>query len=222
MRVIAIIPAFNEEKTIGDVVSKTMRYTDEVIVIDDGSQDKTSQIALQNGATVYRHLINRGSGGAVGTGIRAALLNEADVIVTLDADEQHDPAEIPKLIKPIIEGEADAVIGSRFLTRQPMPLFRKMGVSFFNLVIFLLFGVKSTDSQSGMRAFNKKAAEILKIYTGDILESPPEILRQIHAHQLKLKEVPIRSIYTEYSLSKGQRFSPGIVALIKLFASKLK
>ena len=165
MKLIAMIPAFNEEKTLGEVILKSKNYVDQVIVIDDGSQDKTSQIALQNGATVYRHLINRGSGGAVGTGIRAALLNEADVIVTLDADEQHDPAEIPKLIKPIIEGEADAVIGSRFLTRQPMPLFRKMGVSFFNLVIFLLFGVKSTDSQSGMRAFNKKAAEILKIYT---------------------------------------------------------
>ena len=133
MRVIAIIPAFNEEKTIGDVVSKTMRYTDEVIVIDDGSEDKTAEIAFRNGAKVYCHPINRGSGGAVGTGIRAALLNEADVIVTLDADEQHDPAEIPKLIEPIIKGEADAVIGSRFLIRQPMPLFRKIGVSFFNL-----------------------------------------------------------------------------------------
>jgi len=221
MKVIAIIPAFNEERTIEAVISKLKQYVDDVIVIDDGSRDQTSQVALQNGAKVYCHVINRGLGGALGTGLKAALLNGADVIVTLDADEQHDPAEIPKLIKPIIEGEVDAVIGSRFLIRQPMPLFRRMGIPFFNFITFLLFGIKSTDSQSGMRAFSKKAAQNLEIYARGVLEASPEILRQIKIHKLKLKEVPIKSIYTPYSLSKGQRFSPGLKALIKLLILKL-
>ena len=221
MRLIAIIPAFNEERTIGEVILKLKQYVDQIIVIDDGSKDNTCQVAVQSGAKVYRHLINRGLGGALGTGIKAALLDEADIIVTLDADDQHDPDEIPKLIKPIIEGEADIVIGSRFLVHQPMPLFRRMGIPFFNLITFLLFGIWSTDSQSGMRALNKKAAQNLEIYARGVMEASPEILKEIKTKQLKLKEVPIKSIYTPYSLSKGQRFSPGLKALIKLFISKL-
>jgi len=222
MKLIAVMPAFNEEKTIGDVILKLKKEVSQIIVIDDGSEDKTAQIAQENGATVYRHLINRGLGGALGTGLKAGLANGADIIVTLDADGQHDPAEIAKLIKPIAEGEADVVIGSRFLTNQSMPLFRKAGIPFFNLITFLLFDIKSTDSQSGLRAFNKKSAQKLEIYSRGVLEASPEILKEIKVHQLKMKEIPVKSIYTQYSLSKGQRFSPGIRALIKLFASKLK
>lgn len=218
MKTVAIIPAFNEEKTIGEVVSKSKKYADQIIVIDDGSKDGTCRIAADSGATVYRHLVNRGLGGALGTGIKAALQNEADIIVTLDADGQHDPAEIPRLIKPMINGEADAVIGSRFLANQPMPLFRKLGNPFFNLVTFLLFGVKTTDSQSGMRAFSKKAAQSLEIRSNG-MEVSSEILKEIKIKQLKLKEVPIKSIYTDYSLSKGQGLLPGIKTLIKLLWS---
>src|SRR3989338_3249144 len=110
MKIVAILPAFNEEKTIGAVILKLKNYVSQIIVIDDGSKDRTSQIAKEHGALVYRHLINRGLGGALGTGIKAGLQNEADIIVTLDADGQHDPAEISELIKPIMNGEADAVI----------------------------------------------------------------------------------------------------------------
>lgn len=219
MKLTAIIPAFNEEKTLGGVILKLKKYVDQIIIIDDGSQDNTSRVAQESGATVYRHLINRGLGGALGTGIEAALLNDADIVVTLDADEQHDPAEIPQLIKPILEGEADAVIGSRFLVSQKMPLFRKLGIPFFNIFTFLLFGIKTTDSQSGMRAFNKKAAALLKIYARGVLEASPEILGQIQFHRLRMKEVPIRAIYTDYSLAKGQRIGPGLKAIIKLFFS---
>lgn len=220
MRLIAIIPAFNEENTLGEVILKLKKYVDQIIVIDDGSKDKTYQVAVQSGAKVYRHLINRGLGGALGTGIKAALLNEADIIVTLDADGQHEPDEIPELIKPIINGEVDVVIGSRFLVHQPMPLFRRIGNPFFNFVTFFLFGVKSSDSQSGMRAFNKKVAQNLEIHTSG-MEVSSEILKEIRAHQFKLKEVPIKSIYTDYSLSKGQGFLPGLKTLLKLLIFKL-
>ena len=144
--------------------------------------------------------------------------NGANIIVTLDADGQHDPEEIPKLIKPIIEGEADVVIGSRFLTRQSMPFFRMAGNAFFNWITFLLFGAKTTDSQSGMRAFSKNAAENLEIRAGG-MEVSSEILKEIKTKRLKMKEVPIRATYTEYSLSKGQGFVTGIKTLMKLLWS---
>jgi len=220
MNLTVIIPAYNEEKHIGEVVQGVKKYTENIIVIDDGSEDKTSEIAQKNGAKVYRHFINRGLGGALGTGIKAALFCRADIIVTLDADGQHDPEEIPHLLKPIIEGKADVVIGSRFLVRQSMPLFRRLGNPFLNLITFFLFGIWSTDSQSGMRAFNKKAAQNLEIYTNG-MEVSSEILKEIQTHQFKLTEVPIKSIYTAYSLSKGQGFIPGLKTLIKLFILKL-
>lgn len=220
MKLVVIIPAYNEEENISQVIQGVKKYTDNIIVIDDGSKDRTSQAAVETGAKVYSHLINRGLGGALGTGIKAALSEGADIMVTLDADGQHNPDEIPKIIKPIIEGKADMVIGSRFLAPQSIPLFRRMGNYFFNLITFFLFGIRSTDSQSGMRAFNKKVAENLEIYTNQ-MEVSSEILKEIQTHQFKLKEVPIKSIYTDYSLSKGQGFIPGLKTLIKLFILKL-
>ncbi len=220
MNLTVIIPAYNEEKHIGEVVQGVKKYTENIIVIDDGSEDKTSQIAQKNGAKVYRHFINRGLGGALGTGIKAALLAGADAMITLDADGQHDPDEIPRIIKPIINREADVVIGSRFLVRQSMPLFRRLGNPFLNLITFFLFGIWSTDSQSGMRAFNKKAAQSLEIYTNG-MEVSSEILKEIQAKGFRLKELPIKSIYTDYSLSKGQGLIPGLKTLFKLFILKL-
>jgi len=220
MKLIVIIPAYNEERHIGEVIRGVKKHTDNVIVVDDGSKDKTYQIAVESGAKVFYHLINRGLGGALGTGISAALSEQADIIVTLDADGQHDPDEIPRIIKPIIDGKADVVIGSRFLVRQSMPLFRRLGNPFLNLITFFLFGIWSTDSQSGMRAFSKKAAQSLEIYTNG-MEVSSEILKEIQTKGFRLKELPIKSIYTDYSLSKGQGFIPGLKTLFKLFILKL-
>lgn len=220
MRITAIIPAYNEEKHIGRVIQGVKRHVDSIIVVDDGSQDKTYEEARQSGAKVYRHLINRGLGGALGTGIKAALMEETDVFITLDADGQHNPDEIPELLKPIIEDKADIVIGSRFLKIQPMPLFRRTGNYFFNLFTFFLFGAWSTDSQSGLRAFNKKTAEKLEIASSG-MEISSEIIKEIKLYKLRLKEVPIKAIYTPYSLSKGQGFIVGLKTLIKLLFLKL-
>lgn len=220
MNLVVVIPAYNEEKNIEKVILGVKKYTNSIIVINDGSTDKTSKVAENAGAKVYSHLINRGLGGALGTGISAALFWAADIIVTLDADGQHDPDEIPKIIKPIIEDKADIVIGSRFLVSQPMPLFRRIGNPFLNLITFFLFGIWSTDSQSGMRAFSKKTAQSLEIYTSG-MEVSSEILKEIQAHRFRLKELPIKSIYTDYSLSKGQGLIPGLKTLFKLFILKL-
>lgn len=220
MKLVVIIPAYNEEENISQVIEGVKKYTNNIIVIDDGSKDKTYQVARQSGVKVYRHLINRGLGGALGTGIKAALLEKPDIIVTLDGDGQHDPDEIPHLLKPIREGEADIVIGSRFLRSQKIPFIRKMGNYCGNLVTLFLFGIRSTDSQSGMRAFNKKTAEKLKILTSG-MEVSSEIIKEIKAHKLRLKEVPIKAIYTSYSLSKGQGFIVGLKTLMKLLILKL-
>jgi len=220
MKLVAIMPAFNEEKAIKEVILKLKNYVDQVIVVDDGSEDNTSQVAIESGATVYRHAINRGLGGALGTGIKAALLNGADVMITVDADGQHDPEEIHKMANPIINGGADVVIGSRFLVRQPMPLFRRMGIPFFNIVALLLHGIRSTDSLSGMRAFSRMAAQKIEIRTNG-MEASLEILKEVQDNRLRLKEVPIKAIYTDYSSSKGLKFLPGLKFLIKIFTSKL-
>ena len=217
---IVVIPAYNEEKNIGQVLAGVKKYTENIIVVDDGSKDKTSQIAKSCGAEVFRHLINRGLGGSLGTGIKAALGKGADIIVTLDADGQHDPDEIPKLVEPVKNKEADIVIGSRFLEKQEMPLFRRAGNYFFNLFTFFLFGIKTTDSQSGMRAFNRKVAESLEIFTNG-MEVSSEIIKEIKQQGFKMKEVPIKAIYTDYSLSKGQGFFVGAKTLAKLLIFKL-
>lgn len=220
LKLVVIIPAYNEEKNIGNVLAGVRKYTDNIIVVDDGSQDRTGKIAESYGAEVFHHFINRGLGGALGTGIAAALNRGADIIVTLDADGQHDPNEILKLIEPIKQDKTDVVIGSRFLEKQEMPFFRRIGNYFFNLFTLFLFGVKSTDSQSGMRAFNRKVGESLEIFTNG-MEVSSEIIKEIKQQNFRMQEVPIKAIYTDYSLSKGQGFFVGAKTLIKLLIFKL-
>lgn len=200
-----------------------------VIVVDDGSTDRTAEIARQAGATVVRHPINRGLGAALSTGMEAAMRLGADIIVTLDADGQHDPGEVAGLIKPIEEGTADVVIGSRFLSPSPqssplegeegrggnVPATRRLANWVGNIITWILFGIHVTDSQSGFRAFSRQAAKQIRIRT-NTMEVSSEIIREIKLHGLRLKEVPIKAIYTEYSLSKGQGFLKGLETLWKL------
>lgn len=220
MKTIAVLPAFNEEKCIERVVLGAKNFVDEVIVIDDCSRDNTFRIAKEAGAKVYRHLINRGVGGATKTGIKAALLAGADIIVVMDADGQHMPEDIPALLLPIKNGKADIVIGSRFLKQQDIPLFRRFGNYFFNLFTFFLFGAWSSDTQSGMKAMAKKVAESLDIKSKD-MEVCSEIIKEAKNHGFKQEEVPIKVIYTKYSLSKGQGFVMGIKTIIRLLIIKL-
>lgn len=217
MKTMVVIPAYNEEKTIVNVLKKLKNYlsADDIIVIDDGSRDNTSKLAQEEGIHVYRHSLNRGLGGALGTGLEAGLLHQADIIVTMDADEQHDPREIDKLIEPIIKGEADVVIGSRFINSQKMPLIRKIYNWIANYTTWLIFGIWTTDSQSGFRAFSKKAAKNIEIKTNK-MEVSSEIIKEIKGHRLKIKEVPIQAIYTKYSMSKGQNFFEGIKTVTRL------
>lgn len=149
-----ILPAYNEEVSIGSIVLLARRYADRVIVIDDGSSDRTAEIASNAGAEVIVHSPNKGKGMAFKTGFEAA--EGADIIVTMDSDGQHNPADIPKLVAPILKGEADLVNGSRYLYGHATdtPAYRRLGQTILDKVTIINSGVRITDSQSGFRAFS--------------------------------------------------------------------
>jgi len=220
--VAVIMPAYNEAKKICSVISalKKSGYHN-IIVVNDGSTDATSTLAEKSGAIVVSHSINRGLGGALGTGISAALkFTSAQVFVTFDSDGQHDVSDIKKVVEPIFSGEADAVIGSRLINPEGMPLIRRFGNWQLNIITFLLFGKMVTDSQSGLRAFSRDAASKMRIQT-NTMEVSSEIISLISENHLRLREVPIKAIYSKYSLSKGQTNLNGFKIAFKLFVEWL-
>lgn len=218
-----VIPAYNEEKTVGDVVRQIIPHTSyllpHVIVVDDGSSDRTAAVAREAGAMVLQHPINRGLGAALSTGIAGALrIMNQGIVVTLDADGQHDPAELPRLVEPILTGKAEVVIGTRFKIkdlRLKMPRQRVAANWCGNVATWLLFGIWVSDSQSGFRAFSAEAVAALQLRTST-MEVSSEIIREIARLKFRLVEVPITVRYTAYSLSKGQGFLRGLETLWKL------
>lgn len=219
-RVVVVIPAYNEERTIVEVIRGLKQHGfSTLIVIDDGSSDRTGELAAHEGAIRLRHLLNRGLGGALGTGISAALRLGAEVIVTFDADGQHDPDDVMRLLAPIDVGEAEVVIGSRLLAPQGMPTRRRVANWMANVVTYLLFGAWTTDSQSGLRAFSSRAAACLQLTTTG-MEVSSEIIAETVRHRLRRTEVPVKAIYTDYSLSKGQSLTVGLRTLMKLILAK--
>ena len=187
-----ILPAFNEEVSIGSVVLLTRYYADSVIVVDDGSSDRTAEIARKAGAEVIVHEVNKGKGSALKTGFAAADDLGADIIVTMDSDGQHNPAEILKLIEPIIKGEADMVNGSRYLNGldKNTPAYRRVGQTILDEVTNLNSGLHITDSQSGFRAFSASTKDIFRFKAqGMAIES--EMLADAGKSGLRIAEVEI-------------------------------
>jgi glycosyltransferase involved in cell wall biosynthesis len=195
--IVAVVPAYNEERFIASVVLKAKRFATHVVVVDDGSHDRTAELAEAVGAVVIRQPQNAGKAEALNAGFRAAKRFEPDVVVCLDGDAQHEPAEIPTLIKPILEGEADVVIGSRFLTvKSEIPRWRQVGQHALTLVTNSLSRTRVTDSQSGFRAFSLAAIESLKFSsTGLSVESEMQFL--FAPAGLRVAEVPISVKYQD-------------------------
>ncbi len=186
----AILPAYNEEVSIGSIVLRTLKYADRVIVIDDGSMDRTAEVAALAGAQVLRHEMNLGKGAALKTGF--ASLNGDAVIVTIDTDGQHDPADIPRLVSPILEGDADMVNGSRYLNgnKKDTPVYRRMGQKVLDLATNIGCGLSITDTQSGFRAFAGRTKGIFRFeQKGLAIES--EMLADAAAAGLRIQEVEI-------------------------------
>ena len=196
-RVVAIIPAYNEARTIGSVVLQTCRHADTVIVVDDGSSDATAEIAAAAGALVVRHGVNRGKGAALNTGFCKARELDPLAIVMLDGDGQHQPEEVPQVLAPILEGQADMVVGSRYLEKEcGVPRHRILGHWAFTSLTNLASGLRVSDSQSGFRAFSPRAVECVSFSSnGFSVESEMQFLA--HEHGLRLAEVPITADYVD-------------------------
>jgi len=225
MKLAILIPAYNEARTIGRVIQQVTKVQlpgieKHVIVVDDGSSDNTKEIARSRGALVISHMLNRGVGGALGTGFEAALRLGADVVVTFDADGQHAPEDIKNVIEPIRSGLADVVIGSRMIDPGGMPWTRQVANHLANWITWALLASRTTDSQSGLRAFSRPAAGRIRITTSKY-EVNSEMCGEVRRLHLRSVDVPIKAIYTDYSLSKGQGFSVGLKTLFRLILSKL-
>jgi len=204
-RRIAIVPARNEEGAIGGVVREIRAFDPglDVVVIDDGSTDGTAELAAAAGAVVLRLPFNLGIGGAVQTGFKYALDHGYDVAVRLDGDGQHDPAELPKLTGPLLRGEADIVVGSRFADPDPAyrpPLARRIGIGFFAAVVSLLVRQKVTDTTSGFQALNGRG---IRLFAADYPHDYPEVEATVMVvrHRLRLLEVPVRMREREHGRS---------------------
>lgn len=225
MKLAILIPAYNEEKMIGTVLKNLPKKfpgvtRQEIIVVNDGSIDRTAQLALNSKTTVISHWLNRGLGGGLGTGFSYAKKHGFDLLVTFDADGQHNPADIEPVIKPILKKKADIVIGSRFLGHQgQMPWYRRIGIFGLNIITYLLFWIWTTDSQSGLRAFSKKALREIEIKANK-MEVSSEFFNEIQTKNLTMVEVPIHSIYTKYSLTKGQKNINAFRIIAKLLSKR--
>lgn len=190
MPITVIIPALNEEISIGSIVIKTKKYVNRVIVVDDGSTDNTAEIARIAGADVIVHSKNRGKGEALKTGFRAACKNGTKIIVTIDADGQHDPSEIPKVVEPILSKQFDMVIGSRYLNGNSIPLYRRIGQKILDRATNMNSGISVTDTQSGFRAFSVKTVSVFRFrQNGFSIES--DMLAEAASAGLKIDEVDI-------------------------------
>ena len=189
--IIAGIPAFNEEKTIAKVILQAQRYVDRVIVCDDGSGDMTAEIAERLGAEVIKHECNMGYGASLQSLFGRTRELDADILVTLDADGQHDPSEIPNVVKPIVDGGSDVVIGSRFVDARgtaEMPLYRRFGAKLITKIVNGQSKESVRDAQSGFRAYSRQALECLSVSEAGMGASV-EILLDAGKHDLKICEV---------------------------------
>lgn len=216
-KIVVLIPAYNEERFIGSVVLQARKHADEVIVVDDGSSDATAEIALIAGAEVIRHDQNKGKGAALNTGFRKARDLNPDVVVILDADGQHLPEDIARVVVPIIENKADIVVGSRYLQKMSeVPRHRILGHLFFNFLTAKVSGLKVTDSQSGFRGFSKRAIDAITFSSkGFSVESEMQLLAR--EHHLRVDEVAITIQYLDPPkrsvLSQGASVLHGLLVL---------
>lgn len=222
MRVFIIIPAYNEEQKIASVIlSLRDANYERIVVIDDGSSDQTARLALEAGATVFSHCVNRGQGASLRSGTEYALSNMAEVIVHFDADGQMRVEDIARLVKILIDERLDVVLGSRFSgIDSNIPRTRRLvlfGARWFNR-IFL--GIRVMDPSSGFRVLTRNAASRLVI-KHDRMAHCSQLLADMFSLKLRVKEMPVEIKYTDYSLKKGQRGFHGFRIIWDLLFRKL-
>lgn len=231
MKLAVIIPAYNEATVIGPVLDdfmyvlrklKALGIYGELVVIDDGSTDATAKIADSKGVRTVRHILNLGLGGAISTGLSIAQAENFDGAITIDSDGQHSPKDLQAMAKALAKGKADFIVGSRWLKDDGnAPFIRRFGNRYIMNWLTLVFtGIKTTDSQSGLRGFGRKALSRVRLAPSG-MEVSTEIFREVRKSDLIIQEIPIRAIYTEYSLQKGQRIWNGLNITWQLFIRRL-
>jgi glycosyltransferase involved in cell wall biosynthesis len=216
-----ICAAYNEATTIGRVVAELRRAGHRVVVVDDGSRDGTRHIAAAAGADVVVHPVNLGQGAALQTGIDYALSQDADLLVTFDADGQHRVADIPVLVEALRRERADFALGSRFLGQTyNLPKLRRWVLYAATIFTRLTTGLRLTDSHNGLRALTRRGAAAIRLRQNRMAHAS-EILVEIAQSGLRYVEVPVTIEYTAYSLAKGQRIGDSVTILLDLFAQEL-
>jgi glycosyltransferase involved in cell wall biosynthesis len=212
--VTAVIPAYNEQLSVGSIALQARKFVDRVIVVDDGSTDNTAEIVELAGVELIKHEKNMGKGVALRTGFEAA--KNSDIIITLDADGQHKISDIPKLLKPIKEGKADIVNGSRYINGddKDTPVYRRFGQKVLDVATNINANVNVTDSQSGFRAFSKKTLSVFRFeQKGYGIES--EMLIEASQADFKIKEVEIDVRY-DLDGSKENPLRHGLGVLVNI------
>ena len=206
-----VIPAFNEATRLPGVLKRILHLGyRHIIVVDDGSDDNTADVAREHNVYVVRHPINLGVGAATQTGIAYALKNGASYIVTLDGDHQHLPEDIEHLLSAIRDSDKDMIIGSRFMKHDnQIPPIRYFYNQIGNIVTFLVTGHYLTDSQSGMKVISRKFAKDTRINCNGF-EFCVEMIRNAKRHRYKISEIPISVKYSKDTLQKGQSFLNGV------------
>ncbi len=226
LKIAIVIPAFNEARIIGSVIKNLKRalaqekFSYEIIVIDDGSADDTATICKKEKTTVISHILNSGSGSATATGLSYAQQQEYDIAITMDADGQHDAEDVIGGINNMAASRVDLLIGSRLVNSEGMAKTKVIGNKGLSMLTFMIFGVRVTDSQSGLRVFSKKALGQLK-WKSSGYEFCSEMLWRAKQQGLVIDEYPIKAIYTEYSKSRGQNNWNGINIIKSLVKRRL-
>jgi len=213
-RTLAVIPCFDEEATVANIILKTKRFVNQVLVVDDGSSDETKKIAQEAGAIVISHKKNKGKGAAIRTGFQYALENNFDYVVTIDGDGQHNPLEIPNLLEDVINNGHDISIGFRVGNNTEMPTWRRVGKRVLDYTTSMGTGGFVTDSQCGFRAFNKKAVEaITPKLKGNAFSVESEQLIKAHESGLKVMNTNVTCKYKDLDTSTKNPAAHGFSVL---------
>ena len=217
------IPMYNDEKMITKVIKDlNSKGYNNVVVVDDGSKDNGYSVVKKNTkAIVTRHVVNRGQGAALQTGMEIAIDRGAKYIVHFDSDGQHDVKDLDHMLKTLIEGKYDIVLGSRFLQENKIPLKKRIVLKGGIVFTYILSGIWLTDVHNGLRVMTTETAKKLNLQH-DRMEHASEILDKVKSLNLKYKEVPVTIHYTDYSQAKGQSISNSINIAMKLISSKLR
>lgn len=220
-KVTVVIPAYNEESRIFKIIKEVEKFSDRIIVVDDGSSDKTYTMVKGKKVILLRHMINLGQGAALQTGIEYARKIDTEILITFDADGQFKAEEIPLLVEPIKLGQVDVILGSRFLGKMvDIPKLRFIILRLAIVFTHIFYGIKLTDAHNGFRAFGKKAIGNINI-AHNRWAHPSDIIDQIIRNKLSYKESSVTIIYSKYSISKGQKNLHAFEVLFDLVIGKL-